>query len=88
MLAGTLSRLIILELTESNPPEKGDYENGYTMFKQLSDIHADSKNSPVPPINISSINNTNDNVLQNKDIENTETVLSLSIKEMIHENFR
>ena len=37
-LADTSSRLIDLELTEMNLPEKGGYAYGYAIFEQLTDI--------------------------------------------------
>ena len=71
-LPDTLSRLINLELTESNAPEKEGYEYGYAMFEQLLDDHVDSiKHEPVPPINISSISAKSDKIVQKDNNVNT-----------------
>ena len=84
MPADTLSRIINLELTEPNLPERQGCEYEYVMFEQLPDIHADTKkHNPVPPACISTFNATNDNTVQNKDIEDTEILLSLNTKELI-----
>ena len=56
-LAKTLFRLINLELTELNSPEKEGYEYGYAIFEQLPDIYVDcSKCTSAPPENISNLN--------------------------------
>ena len=69
MLANTLSRLINLELTESNLPEIC-YEYGYTMFEQLPDLYVDSsKHKPIPLVNVSNINATVMNQEKGEDIE-------------------
>ena len=50
------------------------------MFEQLPDIYVDScDHEPVPAIDISSIDDTNDTVAQKEANENTEIHLSLSI---------
>ena len=55
------------------------------MFEQLPDIHvASSKHNPILPVNISNINATKNNVVQKKDIQNTNILLSLSSKELIN----
>ena len=70
-LAYTLSRLINLELTEFNQPEREANEYGYAMFEQLLDIQLNSsKHKPVPPIHISNVNATNATVTQKKDDKN------------------
>ena len=84
MLADTLSRLMNLEITEPSILENEGHEYGYALFEQLPDIHvSSSKHNPVQPVNISNINATNENVVQNKDNENTEIHLSLSTEELI-----
>ena len=82
--ADTLYILITVELNEPNPPEKDVYEHGYAMFEQVLNIHVDSsKHNPVPPVGISNINATNDNIVQNKDIQDIKTLLSPSTRDLI-----
>ena len=60
MPVDTLSRFIILKLTEPNIPAREGYIYGYTLFETLPDIHIDnSKHTPMPLVSITSISTIN-----------------------------
>ena len=64
-------RLINIELTENTPPEKEGYEHGYAIIKQLIKICFDgNKHDPAPPVDISSIDTTDNTVTKQDDIVN------------------
>ena len=56
MIADTLSRLINIELTEPNHPQKEGHEYGYALLEPLQDKHVDnSKHIPILLIGISNM---------------------------------
>ena len=58
-LLNTLSRLVDLDITELNLPEKEGYEYGCAIFEQLPGVYVDgSKHELTPWVDVSNINGT------------------------------